>query len=297
MRDTTPIAMFTYNRLWHTQKTIDALKKNLGSEQSDLLIFSDAPKRKSEQNAVDAVRKYLRQISGFKSIRIIERKENRGLAGSIISGVTQVVNEYGRVVVLEDDMITSPHFLNYMNDGLKLYQHHPEVACIHGYRYPIGNVDKPFFVRGADCWGWGTWKRAWDNFQKDGSVLLQELKDRKLIYDFNHQGSFPYDKMLKDQILGKNDSWAIRWKASAFLKNQYTLYYNESLLRNIGNDDTGTHSSTTDQFDVDLAADYNGLELQKVEENEIIKERIARFYRSIRPTIWQRLKAKFSGVS
>jgi hypothetical protein len=287
-----PIALFTYNRLWHTQQTVAALQKNKESAESDLFIFCDGAKTAVDKAKVDEVRNYLKTISGFKSIKIYEQATNRGLANSIIAGVTQVVNEFNRVIVLEDDMVTSPHFLRFMNDGLELYENQPEVACIHAYRYPIGPVETPFFIRGADCWGWGTWKRAWDNFNANGSELLAQLQAENLIKAFNHQNAFPYDKMLKDQIAGKNNSWAIRWKASAFLKNQYTLYYKASLLKNIGNDDSGTHSQTTNQFDIEFPETYEGLQLQKVEENPVIAARISDFYKKTRPTFLKRLKAK-----
>lgn len=287
-----PIALFTYNRLWHTQQTVESLQKNKESAESDLFIFCDGAKNSSEQIKVDEVRGYLKRISGFKSVQIFEQAQNRGLANSIITGVTQVVNLYNRVIVLEDDMVTSPYFLRFMNEGLELYENQAEVACIHAYRYPIGAVEKPFFIRGADCWGWGTWKRAWDNFNENGSELLAALQTQNLIEAFNHQNAFPYDKMLKDQIAGKNNSWAIRWKASAFLKNQYTLYYKASLLKNIGNDDSGTHSQTTGHFDVDFPETYDGLQLQKVEEDKEISNRISQFYRKTRPTFLKRLKAK-----
>lgn len=292
MNTKAPIALFTYNRLWHTQQTIKALQLNEESKQSDLIVFSDEAANENHREKILAVREYLKTVSGFKSVKLIFRNQNFGLAQSVINGVSEVVKEYGKVVVLEDDMITSPYFLRFINDGLDLYAHNEKVACIHGYRYPIGEVASSFFMRGADCWGWGTWKRAWNHFNADGQHLYDELRKRKLQSLFNHQNSFPYMKMLKDQIAGKNNSWAIRWKASAFLNGQYTLYYKESLLNNIGNDDSGTHSKTTDQFNVEVAQTYDGLAAQPVQENPEIAQKIAEFYQSITPTFWQRVMHK-----
>lgn len=288
-----PIALFTYNRLWHTQQTVDALKENIGSDKSDLFIFSDGAKNETDKTQVDVVRAYLKVISGFKSVKIIEQEKNLGLANSIITGVTKIVNEFDRVIVLEDDLITSPYFLTYMNDGLNLYADENAVASIHGYRYPIGKIESSFFMRGADCWGWATWKRAWDNFESDGAKLLSKLEQNGLIKAFNHHNSFPYDKMLKDQIAGKNNSWAVRWKASAFLNNQYTLYYKESLVQNIGHDNSGTHSQESKQFKVNFTDKYEELKPQAIEENKEISDKISAFYKSTRPTFWQKLKAKF----
>jgi hypothetical protein len=287
-----PIGLFTYNRLWHTKKTVESLLQNPGCENSDLYIFSDGPKNENDKQKVNEVRSYLNDIKGFKNINLITRDKNTGLANAIIEGVTQLVNEHERIIVLEDDMITSPFFLKYMNEGLELYQDQDSVACIHAYRYPIGDVEAPFFIRGADCWGWGTWKRAWSHFNPNGIELLNQLQEKKLVSAFNHDNSFPYDKMLKDQIAGKNNSWAVRWKASAFLHNMYTLYYKDSLLINIGNDNSGTHSQKTDQFNVELPTIYENLKLQKVVENAEIAKRISRFYRNTRPGFWQRLKYK-----
>jgi hypothetical protein len=149
----------------------------------------------------------LPSLIGFKSISIIERPKNYGLASSIIDGVSYVVNKHGTVIVLEDDLITSEYFLRFMNDGLKIYNNDFQVASIHGYNYPVKDkLPETFFLRGADCWGWATWKRAWNIFQRDGSLLLKEILERNLQYNFDFEGAYPFTKMLKDQIAGKNGS-------------------------------------------------------------------------------------------
>jgi len=296
MTELAPIALFTYNRPWHTRQTVEALAANILAEKSDLIVFSDGPKNDNHLTKVSEVRAYLGNVTGFRSVRLVFREKNLGLANSIIAGVTDLVNEFGRVIVMEDDMVTSPHFLTFLNDGLRLYADTSEVACIHGYRYPLGAVDAPFFIRGADCWGWGTWKRAWDEFEPDAASLLNHLETRGLIADFNHSNSFPYDKMLRDQRDGKVDSWAIRWKASAFLKGRYTLYPRESLLRNIGNDDSGTHSQTTTSFDVDVAREYVPIAWQQPAENPSMAARVADFYKKTKPTFAQRVVAKLKSI-
>ena len=244
-----PIVLFVYNRPWHTQQTIEALQKNELSSESELFIYSDAPKAEKDQEKVQEARDYVHSIGGFKKITIIERVENWGLANSIIDGVTAIVNQYGKIIVLEDDLVTSPYFLKYMNDGLNLYEKSKDVISIHGYIYPVkGNLPETFFLRGADCWGWATWKDKWTLFEPDGAKLLNELKQKELIKRFDYNGTYLYSKMLKKQIEGKNNSWAIRWYASAFLKNKYTLYPGKSLVLNIGNDGSGTHCGETNEF-------------------------------------------------
>jgi len=149
-----PIALFAYNRPWHTRRTVEALQRNALAEQSDLFIFSDAPKRPDSADAVRQVRGYIKTISGFKSINIVERAQNLGLAKSIIDGATYLSNQCGRFIVLEDDIVTSPHFLTFMNEALKRYADDDRVISIHGYVYPVAQpLPDAFFLLGADCWG------------------------------------------------------------------------------------------------------------------------------------------------
>ena len=226
-----PIALFVYNRLLHVQNTVEALQRNKFASESDLYIFSDGPSGEVEIENVLKVREYLKTIIGFKSVAIIEREENLGLARSIISGVTEIVDKYDRIIVLEDDLITSPFFLKFMNEALEFYKDEINVISIHGYLYPVkAQLPRTFFLRGADCWGWATWKRGWNLFEPDGKKLLYELKARKLKKQFDNNGAYPYTKMLEKQVKGKNNSWAIRWHASAFLKGKLTLYPGNSLI-------------------------------------------------------------------
>lgn len=248
-----PIALFVYNRPEHTKETLSALKRNYLADSSDLIIFSDGPKSEEHAESVNEVRRYIREVSGFKTVSIVERTENLGLAQSIIKGVTSVVHEYGRIIVLEDDLVTSPYFLQFMNDGLRHYEKNKDVASIHGYVYPIEHLPETFFMRGADCWGWATWSDRWEMFQPDGTLLLAELKRRNLTDHFDFNGGYPFTQMLADQVAKKNNSWAIRWHASAFLANKLTLYPAKSYVLNIGNDGSGTHCGVTEAFTSELA--------------------------------------------
>jgi hypothetical protein len=244
-----PIALFVYNRLDHAVETVEALKNNQLASESDLFIFSDAAVIPSKQEAVKQVREFLKSVKGFKSIKIIYQEKNLGLSASIITGVSEMVSRYGKIIVLEDDMVTSPYFLKYMNEALNLYQEDDKVISIHAYMYPVKlHLPDTFFLQGADCWGWATWKRGWDLFEGDGKKLLSELKKRRLTTLFDFNNSYPYTKMLEDQIEGKVDSWAIRWYASAFLKGKYTLYPGQSLLSNIGVDGSGMHCEPDENY-------------------------------------------------
>lgn len=215
---------------------------NRESVDSELIVYSDAPKNKNALASVNAVREYLHSVSGFRSITIVERSENFGLVKNITSGITEVVNKYGRVIVLEDDHSVSPFFLKYMNEGLSRLEDREDIASIHGYMYPHKKpLPEVFLIKGADCWGWATWKRAWDVFDSNARSLYQEIirQGRQQEFDFN--GSYPYMQMLKDQAEGKAGSWAICWYASAFLKNMYTVYPNESMVQINSLRDGGEH--------------------------------------------------------
>lgn len=286
-----PVALFVYNRPHHTQLTVEALLANPLASSSELFVFSDAPRSEADRAAVDQVRSYVRSISGFKKISLVEQPENLGLAGSIISGVTGIVARFGKIIVLEDDLVTSPFFLQYMNEALEIYSDDERVISIHGYVYPLqDSVPELFFIRGADCWAWATWKRGWDIFQPDGAILLRELRNQKLTRRFNFDNSYPYIKMLEAQVLGKNSSWAIRWNASAFLAGKLTLYPGRSLARNAGFDNSGTHCGSDDRFDVELSATPITVSRIPVRESEQAFRAFRNFFRKLRPGFWQRLK-------
>lgn len=276
-----PIALFVYNRLEHLIQTIEALKKNVLASESELFIFSDGPKKGGGEK-VQCVRDYVKEIDGFRTVKIYESTDNKGLAYSIIDGVTRIVNKYGRVIVVEDDLVTSPYFLQYMNDALNIYENDEKVACVHGYNYPIEGLPETFFIRGADCWGWATWKRAWFFFEPSGKVLLAELKRRRLEASFDFGGHASYTKMLRDQIAKKNNSWAIRWYASAFLRDMLCLYPGKTLVRNIGFDEQGTHCRTpTECFDSELAQSRINVERLALTEEQKCRKKYEDYFKGL----------------
>jgi hypothetical protein len=283
-----PIVLFTYRRPVHIRRTVEALLANPHARDSQLHVYSDAGTTPSAQADVDAVRAYLATITGFRSVTIRPRAVNFGLARSIVEGVTEVLAEHESAIVLEDDMVTSPHFLTYMNDALRQYATDERVASIHAYVYQVrATLPETYFLRGADCWGWATWRRAW-RFEADGAALLAELRARNLTHAFDFDGTYPYTQMLEDQVLGKNDSWAVRWRASAFLQNKLTLYPGRSLVHNIGNDDSGTHSETSDVLDVSLSTTPVRVGDAPVEHSEVAYRAYAEFFRTMPNRPWWR---------
>lgn len=289
-----PIALFAYNRPWHVSQTIEALKKNELSEYSDLIVFSDGAKDLVSSQKVEEVRQYLRTISGFKSVKIVEQNCNLGLGSSIISGVTKVVNEYGRVIVMEDDLVTSPFFLRYMNDALVYYENEDKIISVHAYCYPISGLPETFFLKGADCLGWATWRRGWDLFEENGRVLLGKLEQKNLLRRFDFFGAYNFSQMLRDQIERKNSSWAVRWYGSALLKDKLTLYPGQSLVFHIGSDGSGTNCTTVDSFlDVDLCERPIQIGTIDISENLLALDEFQHFLRKTsNPSLLRRIKRK-----
>lgn len=278
-----PVALFVYNRPWHLQRTLEALQRNALATESALYIFSDGPRGPEQKDAVNKVRDYIRDISGFASVTIIERKENLGLAGSIIRGVTEIIERFGRIIVLEDDMVTSPYFLRFMNEALDFYENEDKIISIHGYMFPVKAVlPETFFLRGADCWGWATWKRGWELFETDGKKLLRGLQERALLSAFDLHGAYPYVSMLKDQVQGKNDSWAVRWRAAAFIADKLHLQCGRSLICNIGNDFSGRHGGETDMYGRDVSSSAITIEKIPIEEDRIAVKAIEEYLQSQR---------------
>ena len=292
-----PIALFVYNRPWHTRQTVEALQKNELASKSDLFIFSDAPKKSSQSGLVNSVRKYINSVTGFKSVVIEEKYINNGLANSIIGGVSRLCKEFGQVIVLEDDLVTSPHFLSYMNQALNIYRYNDTVISIHGYVFPIkSKLPETFFLRGADCWGWATWDRGWNAFEQNANKLLYEIKYKNLANQFNYNGAVNNVKMLNDQINGKIDAWCIRWHASAFLKNKLTLYPGVSLVHNIGVDATGVHCGSTNYYDCEVSKQPIDINDIPVIENEEVRRLVEEYFRNIEIPIVNRIKNRIRRI-
>jgi hypothetical protein len=244
-----PIVLFVYNRPDHTQKVIDALKNNPEAKDSELFVYCDGAKENAseiEEKHIEETRKIIRGFIGFKSITIIESKENKGLACSIIEGVTEIVNKYGRIIVLEDDIVTSSGFLKFMNDALEIYEKNHKIMQVSGYVFPFHEDFKKldtFFYKPGSCWGWGTWKTSWDIFEKAPERQFNEITQRDLWEEFTLFGAYPsYKSQIEQNISGQINTWAILWYASMFLNGGTTLMPTISLVQNVGLDGSGENS-------------------------------------------------------
>ena len=256
MTSNAPIALFTYNRPDHTAATLRALAANSLASESEITIFCDGPRTPEEATRTQQVREIARNAKGFRNVRVVERDENLGLARSVITGVTAVLEEHESVIVLEDDLVTSPHFLRFMNDGLKLYADDERVMSLCGYTFPIGrSLPETFFVCGAFCWGWATWRRGWALYEHDARKALDEIVRRDLIFDFDFKGSDPLTLILQATVIGdqRADSWATRWMATACIKGKYTMYPGRSLVSNIGFDGSGRHANVEVRYETPMA--------------------------------------------
>lgn len=239
-----PIILFAYRRLEHLKKTIETLSKNKFARESRLFIFSDGPRNKKDQPEVNEVRKYLKTIKGFKEIEIIEREKNYGLSNSIIDGVTKVINDFGKVIVLEDDLVTSSYFLKFMNEGLEIYEKEKGVGAICAYIHGGKNLPETFFLKFFSSWGWGTWQDRWLWFEPDAGKLLKEIKSKNLQKEFDLDNSYFFSQLLKMQSFKLVDSWAIRWYGTLFLRNKLCLFPKKSLIKNIGFGKRAFHTKT-----------------------------------------------------
>lgn len=242
-----PIVLFVYNRLGHTQLTLEALQNNILAKDSDLYIYSDAARDSNSKIEVNKVRDFLVDINGFKSVTVVRRNTNYGLAKSIISGVTNLINKHGRVIVLEDDLITSPYFLNYMNEALDTYEHRADIFSVTGFSFPLStmktlssSIDEVYLNVRPMSWSWATWSNRWSDVDWKVSDFKRFSSDRTAIKEFN-KGGTDLSNMLDRQMKGKLDSWYIRWSYYAYKIRGYTVYPRISFVNNIGHDDTGVH--------------------------------------------------------
>jgi hypothetical protein len=290
MESLSPIVLFVYNRPWHTRLTVEALQKNTLASNSELFIYTDGEKNSKDRSKVEEVRKYIETINGFKKLVIIKREKNWGLADSIIDGVTKIVNQYGKIIVLEDDLITSPYFLNFMNDALEFYKNEDKVMSISGYTYPFQVPDSykkdTFLFYRSSSWGWAIWKDEWNSIDFDITNECEIFKNKTLQENFNKGGDDLFD-MLKIQMKGEINSWAIRYALSHSLNNKFGLLPIKSLVQNIGYDNSGTHCGITDTWDILL--DYSFIpKLNKVHLDDAI---IKNMQKKVNKTVFQKIKS------
>jgi len=239
-----PIALFVYNRPEHTRRTVESMQRNELASSSELHVFSDGPRTHEPVENVAAVREYIGNIGGFAKVMVYENDHNRGLATSVIDGVSRLCAKYGKAIVVEDDLLLAPRFLAYMNSALDRYHGDTQVMQISGHMFPVDvNVcDDAFFLPFTTSWGWGTWARAWNYFDVAANDYATLKNDQSRRRAFDLDGAYDYFAMLEAQLAGKVDSWAIRWYLSVFMNEGIVLYPRKSLVENIGFDGSGTHT-------------------------------------------------------
>jgi len=289
MQNLAPIALFVYNRPEHTRRTLNYLQKNLLADESRLFIFSDGAKTEAGQAKVEQVRQLIKEVSGFKSVKVFNSKQNLGLANSIINGVTKLVNEYGKVIVFEDDLLSSIHTLQYFNEALTRYAGEEKVMHIGAYMFDVDDKTLPetFFYRIATSWGWATWSRAWKDFEPDIDKLIGQF-DKQKINKFSIDGTMNFWKQMQDFKAGKNNSWAIRWYASIFLNGGLTLNPSHSLVHNIGHDGTGVHSNVENTYQVKITKKQVKKFPAEIKEDEQAHQAIKHFLKNRKGSLVKR---------
>ena len=283
-----PVIIFAYNRLDHLEKTIEAISKNRLADESQFYVFQDGPREKDlTDNSYARVTEYCKNLNLGKTCTFIKRDNNYGLFKSVITGVTETIEKHNSVIILEDDLITSPSFLQYMNESLNYYENISQVGTINGYSYNMDkNLPKYYFLRGANPYGWGTWKDRWSLLETDTTLLKKKLISRNLVKEWDYGHGL---KMLKDQEEGKISSWLICWHTSLFLKGKLTLFPSHSFVYHNGFDESATHCTDGDKLDKhqykveNLNNSYNFKDIEKtpIKEDSSIRNSIQHFYHTI----------------
>jgi len=294
MNNLAPIALFVYNRPEHTLRTLEALQKNELAEKSKLYIFSDGAKTPEDEPMVKAVRAICSEIKGFREIQLIEKEKNQGLANSIIAGVSKLFEDYEKLIIMEDDLLSSPFFLSYMNEALNTFKAEPKVWHISGWNYPIDTegLNDAFLWRVMNCWGWGSWRDRWQHFEKNPQKLIETFSKAE-IARFDLNGTSDFWEQVELNASGRFNTWAIFWYASIFQHNGLCLNPAESYILNIGLDGSGMHgkddrglldSSLSKKFPLDLNI--------KIEEDKLAVKRVEKLLYSINRSLIGKVKRK-----
>lgn len=285
MRSLAPIIFFAYNRPPHTRQALESLQRNKYADESSLWIYVDGPKRGATAEtlaAIAEVKKIVREKKWCKEVTIIEAETNKGLVRSTTEGITKMVNEFGKVIALEDDNLVSPGFLTYMNDALDLYENNPRVMHISAFARPeLASADvkeSTYFFYHTTTWGWGTWKRAWDKFTPDAMAVMHAVKKKGNIRKLNMDNTFEFFWGLRAVARSNMNSWNTIWHSVVFLNDGLALYPKRSLVSNIGHDGSGTNCAPDDRFQINdeiLAMDVSVTEIPLVEHEAVRKQYIA----------------------
>jgi hypothetical protein len=295
-----PIGISTYSRLQLLKKTIEALQKNVLAEHSELFVFSDAP-RSGDEKQVEAVRSYLRTITGFKEIHIFERKKNNRTANNR-RGIRMLLNRFGKAIFLEEDIVTAPGFLTFMNQALNNYESNDRIFSVVGFcppiKIPADYKHDVFFLRRFSGWGLGIWKNRFDHIKYiTADEYEQFAANKQRVREFVKGGGEDMMVMLKADAYGEIDAGDVKAMYAQFISNQYTVYPTQSLVQNNGCDGTGTHCIKTDRFNVILSNKTTFHFSDKiVPDSRIIKENLIFRGGPLDESIWERMTNRFGAV-
>ena len=287
-----PIILFVYNRPEHTQKTVEALQLNNFASESILFVFSDGNKNETDKKNIDEVRNYISSISGFKEVNIVLREENLGLAESVISGVTEIINKFGKAIVIEDDIVTSKYFLKFMNEALEFYKAQKNIYSISGYNFPVkiprSYKHKVYASPRPSSWGWATWKDRWENaiWNPENVMDIKNLNQLNILVDRVGKDIAP---MLLKSIEGRTNSWAVKWVFTHIKYGGLTIFPVKSFVKNIGADASGTNFiKSTKKYDVSL--DNESQQFEFVDNLEINEELFSQIKKIVRPGLLSFIK-------
>lgn len=269
-----PVVIFAYNRPMHLSKTIQVLSDCYLARQTPVILYLDGAKDESDRGKQSEIRHFLRSVHGFFSFEVRSRGENIGLTRNVTSGISEVMQQYGRAIILEDDILVSKSFLNYMNDALYFYENKSEVWHISAWNFPIDSNDLPstFLWRAALGWGWATWQDRWQHYTRQPGQLLESWT-QKQIQEFNLYGSYDFWEQVKKNVKGEIHTWAVFWYATIFQRNGLCLNPSRALTSNIGFDGSGTHHASEEfRQEYDSSFDYQALSFPSVlsEDNKVV---------------------------
>lgn len=279
-----PIILFTHDRLGHTQRTLEALAANDGAGESDLLVYSDGPKDADRAEPVLAVRQYLRSVSGFKSVALVEREQNMGLANSVIAGVTEALERSRSVIVMEDDLLTAKNFLAFVNTALSTYEGRRDIFSVTGYNYPLRMPatyrEDAYLSYRSSSWGWGTWADRWSQVDWSVGDYAEFVSDARA-QELFRRGGDDLPQMLEMQVSGQLDSWSIRFDYAHYKHDALCLHPVVSKVQNIGFDGSGVHCGESDDYDAEL--DPGDLPFRLRADLDIDESVLRAFDRKFRP--------------
>ncbi|MBE5921842.1 MAG: sugar transferase [Lachnospiraceae bacterium] len=290
-----PIVMFVYNRADHFKQTYEALAKCEEAQYSDLFIYSDGAKSADGEKKVSEVRNAVRIVqkeNAFQTITLIESPVNLGLAASVIKGVTEVIRKYGKAIVVEDDCVTSPYFLKFMNRCLDYYETDEQIGSIAGFSpvlpLPASFKEDVFCAYRSCSWGWATWKNRWEDVDWELNHMDDFYKIPRLIRKLNSNGSDRFLRLYR-QTKGNGSSWSVRFGAHLVRKNQLTVYPKHSYIQNIGCDESGVHSKSEDavKMRVDLSKAIENPQLNAAKVYHEVQKIMKKHYSS---GVWSECK-------